>query len=138
MTLIISEHEMIERFYDNLKKSSSRVKEFMTAQEQDKPALFVDFIDGLKVAAGSAHQLAHAQENPHFLGIRDVIEKVIEVGQELPTFTGQQAGIWFKIKTSLDGIAERGRQMSVSKALSRQEVLLELDHRQKVLDLNNG
>lgn len=124
---------MIERFEDGLKKSAARAKEFITTEEFKKPALFVDFIDGLKVAAGSAHQLAHAQENPYFLGIRDTIEKIIEIGQELPTFSGAQAGLWFTIKTSLEGIALTGGKMARAKAISRQNVIKELDHRQSLI-----
>lgn len=60
------------------------------------------FVDGLKVAAGSAHQLAHAQENTNWLKVRDMLESLIEKGQRL----------------------------ALSKAMPRQEVLKELDIRQ--------
>lgn len=60
------------------------------------------FVDGLKVAAGSAHQLAHAQENPNWLKVRDMLETLIEKGQRL----------------------------ALSKSMPRSEVLKELDIRQ--------
>lgn len=131
---------MISRYVDGLMKSASRAKEFMTAKEADKPRIFVEFIDGLKVAAGSAHQLAMAQSNPNFLGIRDTIEQVIKVGQNLPTFTGNQAGLWFSIKISLEGLADKGQKMATAKAMTRQAVLQELDIRKNIIskELNDG
>lgn len=135
MVLEISEQEMIYRFKDGLDKAASRAKEFMTAQESYKPTLFIDFISALKVAAGSAHQLAITQENPKFLTIRDQIERVIEVGQSLPTFNGMQAGLWFSIKGSLEGMSQIGHKMATSRAMKRSEVLKELDIRQKNIDV---
>jgi len=122
---------MIERYVDGLKKAADRAKDFMTVEENKKPTLFVEFIDSLKIAAGSAHQLAHAQENPNFLDIRDTIEKVIEIGQHLPTFTNKQAGMWLSIKVSLEGLAEKGRRMATNRALTRQNVLKNLDIRKE-------
>lgn len=127
---------MIERMHDNLMRAADRAKDFMKAEESTKPALFVDFIGCLKVAAGSFHQLSMAQENPNFLAMRDVIEQVIDVGQSLPTFNGNQAGLWFKIKLSLEGIADRGKRMATSKAMSRQDVVTQLDVRQKALNVD--
>lgn len=50
-----------------------------------EPEMLVRFIDGIKIAAGSAHQLAHAQENPNWLKVRDLLESLIESGQKLAT-----------------------------------------------------
>lgn len=130
MTLYVNEPEMIERFSDSLKKSAARAAEFLKTPLEKQPALFIDFIDGLKVAAGSAHQLAHAQENPHFLRIRDTLEKIIEIGQVLPTFNGRQSGLWFKIKLSIEGIEQQGTKMARAKARSRQDVLVDLMRRE--------
>lgn len=69
--------------------------------------MLVRFVDGLKTAAGSAHQLAHAQENPNWLKIRDLLENLVESGQK----------------------------MAVSKSMPRQEVIRELDIRQKNIDV---
>lgn len=65
--------------------------------------MLVRFVDGLKVAAGSAHQLAHAQENPNWLKVRDMLENLIEHGQK----------------------------MAMSKSMPREEVLRQLDIRQR-------
>lgn len=48
-----------------------------------EPEMLARFVDGLKVAAGSAHQLAHAQENPDWLKVRDLLENLIEKGQKM-------------------------------------------------------
>ena len=60
------------------------------------------FVDGLKKAAGAAHALAHAQENPNWLKVRDMLESLIE----------------------------RGQRLAISKSMPRQEVLKQLDIRQ--------
>lgn len=67
-----------------------------------EPEMLVRFVDGLKIAAGSAHQLAHAQSNPNWLKVRDLLENIMTQGQTL----------------------------AVSKSMPRQEVLRELDLRQ--------
>lgn len=45
----------------------------------------MEFVDGLKKAAGTAHAMAHYQANPDWLKIRDLLENVIEQGQRLAT-----------------------------------------------------
>jgi hypothetical protein len=70
-----------------------------------EPEMLVRFVDGLKVAAGSAHQLAHAQENTNWLKVRDMLEALIESGQK----------------------------MAMSKSMPRAEVLRNLDIRAKNL-----
>ena len=71
-----------------------------------EPEMLVRFVDGLKIAAGSAHQLAHAQENPTWLDVRDKLEILIIAGQ----------------------------QMAMAKSMPRQEVLEKLDQRQRALE----
>ena len=68
-----------------------------------EPEMLVRFVDGLKVAAGSSHQLAHAQSNPQWLTIRDLLENLIDQGQKL----------------------------AVAKSMPRAEVLRQLDIREK-------
>lgn len=135
--LYVTESEMIERYVDSLKKAASRAGEFMTAKEEDKPELFVDFIDGLKVAAGSSHQLAHAQMNPQWLDLRNLLEQVIEVGQLLPTFEGTEPS-WKRIETSLKQMIVKGQKIFTSRSIARQDVLESLDRRLKSLPDLNG
>lgn len=67
-----------------------------------EPEMLNRFVEGLKTAAGSAHQLAHAQQNPNWLQVRDLLETLIEKGQRL----------------------------ALSKSMPRAEVLRQLDIRQ--------
>lgn len=77
-----------------------------------EPEMLVRFVDGLKAAAGSAHQLAHAQENPKWLTVRDKLEMLIMAGQ----------------------------QLAMAKSMPRQQVLAELDIRAKNIpkDINGN
>lgn len=129
MVLYVQESEMISRYVDSLRKSASKAKEFTEVELNKKPEIFVEFIDGLKIAAGSAHQLAHSQENPKWLSIRDILEKIIELGQYLPTFSNQSYPLWMKIKTQLEELAESGTKMAFSSSMPRYEVLSRLNHR---------
>lgn len=119
----VTEHEMIQRYSDSMRKASAIAKEFMTALEQKKPSLFIEFITALKHSAGSLHQLAIYRENTHLLTIRDTLEGIIDIGQNTPIFTTAQAGLWFKIKQSLDRLAENGVRIANATAMSREEVL---------------
>ena len=114
---------MVTRYGDSMRRASSIAKQFMTAQENEKPQLFVDFIHELKVSAGSLHQLAIYRENTNLLTIRDTLEGIIDLGQTTPIFTSAQAGMWFSIKQSLDRLGENGVKIAESKAMSREEVL---------------
>lgn len=136
MSIEIQEPEMIQRYGDSLSRAASHAKEFMTVEEVRKPTLFVEFIAELKVAAGSAHQLAIYQENPNWLSVRDTIEGVIDIGQTTPIFTSAQAGQWLVIKQSLERMAENGLRMARAKSLSRAEVLGKLLIRESVARTN--
>lgn len=133
MTLVISEAEAIERYLEGLKKSASRAEEFLTAKSEEKAQLFIDFIDGIKVAAGSAHSLAHYQQNPKWLDTRDILEGVIAVSQSILAHTGDDLPFWKTIKTALDTMQITGRTLASSRAMKRSEVLKHLDERVKTL-----
>ncbi len=135
MTILVSETEMVQRYVDGLNRASSRASEFVTeVSPQKKAELFVDFIDNIKVAAGSSHQLAHQQMNPKWLDVRDILEGVISVSQSITVFSGADNALWNSIKNSLDMMVIQGKKMATSKAMTRQDVLTNLDHRLKVLN----
>ncbi len=50
-----------------------------------EPEILIEFVEGLKRSAGASHALAHAQQNTHWLKIRDLLESLIEKGQVLAT-----------------------------------------------------
>lgn len=133
MVVYLSESDMIKRFNDSLKLAASHAKEFTECELEKKPKLFVEFIEGLKGAAGSSHQLAHAQMNPYWLDVRDRLEKIIEVGQSLPSFNNPNYALWLQISDSLLHLADQGNKMFLRKALPAQQVDRLLDIRLKNL-----
>lgn len=134
MTIYVSEYEMVQRFEGGLKQSASAVTELQKSTLQERPEIVVKFIDGIKVAAGSAHQLCHAQENPHFLDIRDKLEAIISQTEVLVTSASPDNPLWTKIREHLLGIADKGKRMATSKGMTRAEVLTNLDVRSKILN----
>ena len=122
---------MIERFSDGLKKSASRAGEFYQSPSERRPQLFIDFIEGIKVAAGSAHQLFHTQQNSNWLNIRDNLEKIIEVGRTFPPSNGNNT-IWVKVKTLLEDLEKSGRKLALNtKAMSRTDLLVDMSVREQ-------
>lgn len=126
---------MIERFSDSLKQASSRCRELVKSELVEKPSIFVDLVASLKVAAGSAHQLAMAQSNPNFLLFRDTLEKFAVFAQS-SVFKDSESLIWFTVADKLDELAINGKKAATSKAMSRQDVLENLDTRQKTSETN--
>ena len=126
MSLELSESEMLNRYVDGLKKSASAANEITRSLFESKPKIFVTFIDGLKVAAGSAHQLAHAQQNLQWLGIRDLLEAVIDKSQTIVIFNHSANPFWLSIENSLKNLIEKGKKMATSKAVSRADLLVDL------------
>lgn len=127
---------MVSRLTDSLKKSSARAGEFITTENTEKPKLFIDFINGLKVAAGCSHQLAHSRvdQSPNWLAIRDNLEAIIDIGQHLPTFSGEQAFFWKSISDSLSDLSKGVIQLFESKAMPFADVEKALDYRLKNAD----
>lgn len=131
MTLYVSEQEMLARFLDSLKKAASRANEITSAELIKRPKLFLQFIESVKIAAGSAHQMAHTQMNPKWLDIRDFLEKVIEAGQEIPNTGPSQNILWINIRMSLLTLMENGEKLALAKSMPRQQVLLHLNTRER-------
>lgn len=132
MPIYVTEPEMLLRYCDGLKKAASRAGEFYRSPGENRPSLFVDFLQGIKEAAGSAHQLFHAQENTHWLEIRDRLEKIIEIGQQFPPSHESQNTLWIKVKTLLEDLEITGRKLATSKSMPRNEVLMNLALREKL------
>lgn len=131
MTLYVTEQEMIDRFIDSLKRAADRAKDFPETPMNKKGEKFVEFINDIKVAAGSAHQLGHAQENPKWLDTRDLLENIITVGYTLPQNSENENGLWAKVQTLLEQLSETGRKLATMRAMKRVDVLTHLDARSK-------
>lgn len=126
MPIEVSEKEMLYRFGDGLKQAAARAGEFYRSPNERRPQLFIDFIQGIKVAAGSAHQLYFAQENPKWLELRDKLEQVIEIGRSFPPSTDNRNLVWLKIKSLLEALETSGSKLGTSKAMTRTDVLANL------------
>ena len=137
MTVYLSEKEMLDRYCDGLSKAAARAGEFFRSPQEKRPKLFIDFIEGIKVAAGSAHQLAHAQENPKWLEIRDKLEQILEVGKHYPPATENRSSVWIKVKGLLENMEIFGRKLGTSKAMTRIEVLANINARELKNNLEN-
>lgn len=107
----------------------------MTAKNSDKPQLFVDFIDGIKTAAGASHAMAHTQENPKWLDTRDILEGIIVVGMSLPVFSENDSNLWNTIRTSLENMIVSGKRLATMKSMKRVDVLTHLDVRSRNANL---
>lgn len=121
---------MLSRFSDGLKQAASRAGEFYRSPTEKRPQLFIDFISGIKVAAGSSHQLAHTQQNTKWLELRDKLEQIIELGKTFPPSTDNRSTVWVTVKTLLENLEKSGRQLGSAKAMSRSELLVNLNARE--------
>lgn len=138
MTLFLSEAEMLDRYVDGLRRSASRAGEFLSVAENKKLKLFVEFIEGIKVAAGSAHQLAHSQMNPKWLDARDILEGVIAMSNKIADtdIADEQLGpVWLKVQQVLNDMVDSGRKLATSKAMKWEDIISNLDHRAKNADI---
>lgn len=137
MPIYVSETEMLERFVDSLKKSANRASEFITSEETSKPELFVDFIEGLKIAAGSSHQLGATRMDPRWLTIRDLIENVLDLGKTMPPTKGDDSQMWNDIKTLLTKLAENGQKLYNLRSMARVDVLSAMTAREQNARIKN-
>lgn len=131
MSIEISESEMLYRYADGLSKASSAAKQLSQPMNPDQPQALADFLHGLKVAAGSAHQLGVYRENFSLLDVRDILENVIDQVQEMTATAVSGNPLWARIEEFLKGMSDKGTKMADSKPISRQDVLSELNYRQK-------
>jgi hypothetical protein len=132
MTLELSEKEMISRFSDSMKRAASSAKTMTEDRVDLKPQALLTFVHELKVAAGSAHQLFIYRENLFMEKIRDTLEAVIEQAQNVVATA--PSIYWFTIKQALENIAVSGLKSVDQKAMTRQDVLANLDYKQKNLN----
>jgi hypothetical protein len=69
---------------------------------------------------------------------RDILEGVIAVGQSIPVMREDDRPLWRRINQSLNDMAAAGQKLFNMKAMTRQDVLLNLDQRLKNLDKYDG
>lgn len=74
------------------------------SREHQEPEMLLGFMDSMKRAASYANGMAHAQQNPQWLAVRDLLE----------------------------GCRGQAVKMATQKAVPRHQVLGMLDHRSKM------
>lgn len=121
---------MLGRYNESLRVAADRARQFTTEKESSKPQLFIDFVEGLKVAAGSAHQLSMARMDTRWLDIRDCLEKILDLGKSMPPTKGDDSQMWIRIETTLLQMADNGIKLSNMKSQSRVETLVNLNNRE--------
>jgi hypothetical protein len=69
-------------------------------REASESETLLRFMDAMKQAAGCAHQLAHMQQNPNWLRIRDLLE----------------------------GVRQQASKIGAGRSVPRQAILAQFDH----------
>lgn len=131
MSIEVSEKEMLFRFTDGLSKSASAAKQLLEPMNIGQPKALNDFLHGLKISAGSAHQLGIYRENLGLLDVRDSLERIIEEVQEMSAEIVSGNPVWNDIKKLLEKISVNGIKLAESKPMSRKDVLANLDYMQR-------
>lgn len=128
-----SETQILSRLVDATRQSADCVQQMCRSLAMFMPVdakTLIKFRASLKQAAGCAHQLTHAQQNPAFLAIRDQLNE-LEKAQALGFSRDPQVGMaWSMIGTALDKLWRTAEKMATSKPVARQDVLAMLDRRQ--------
>jgi hypothetical protein len=131
MSIEISETEMIKRFSEGCKEAANCAAELAKPANTNHPIALHNFIHGVKVAAGSAHQIAIYRENLSFLSVRDYLEKIIDTMINKSSMSISGNPVWLNIEKYLTNMASEGFKLAHSKPMSRQDVLANLDFIQK-------
>lgn len=133
-----TEHEAIERFVDGTRLAADYM---LQLQNIDKfPRSSAKFLKAVREASGSAHQLAHMQQNPVFFEIRDQLEVMMKqsaqiafanhIGKKPPLVNGRN--VFICNSDLLKALAILGKKIATSKAMKRHEALVILDQRERI------
>lgn len=127
-----SEREMLERLVDAARTAADRVQDMCRAHMTGVPVLpftMVSLRRHLNDARGCAHQLGHAQHNPHFFTVRDQLEDIAKTIGRIGV-SPASGFILAQLGKALDMLWRETQRMATSKPMARQDVLAELDLRQ--------
>lgn len=135
-----TEKEAIERLVDAARSAADRVLEMVQAFAVGGvvlPLTLIRLRRHLTDAKGSAHQLGHQQQNPHYFTLRNQLEEIERSVTQVAMSRSPQAGlILARLGFALDCLWREAEKMSRSKPMARQEVLAALDLRQKAIASN--
>lgn len=129
----ITEAEMVERLVDGAGDAADCIREMcqaITMMMAPTPNSLIRFRRAMKDASGSAGQLAHAQQNPAYLTLRDQMEAIVPQATQAAMSRDPRAGLMLaQIGTVLDGLRDAVLQIAVAKSVPRPDVLAMLDER---------
>lgn len=139
-----TEREAINRFIEGTRAAADYM---LMLQNIDKfPRASKQFMTAIRDASGSAHQLAHMQQNPVFFDIRDQLESIMKktaqlafanhIGKKPPAVNGQS--VFVRLSDMLKALSILGKKISSSRAMKRTDVLFAIDQREKIVkaDIN--
>ena len=132
-----SEKEAIQRFVEGCSAAADYMLQLQHIDRHPKSS--AKFMKAIRDASGSAHQLAHMQQNPVFLEIRDQLEEMTRgaagmafanhVGKKPPMIGGQNMFVY--CSDLLKAMCILGKKISSAKAMKREEVLFMIGEREK-------
>lgn len=126
MSKPLEDKELIEMFADGISIGISAIKPSVVLITHVNGG---QFMMGLLRAATAANGLAHTQSNPRWLAVRDAIEEIAQTFKAL--IIAHKEVPRARLTALLQRILLSCNKMATDKAVKRQDVLVELDKRQK-------
>lgn len=132
-----TENEAISRFVDGTSCAADYMLQLQNIDRYPKSSQYL--LRAIKEASGSAHQLAHMQQNPVFLQIRDQLESMMResgrlallnhIGKKPPLVKGRS--VFIHNSDLLRALAILGKKIATSKSMKRTDVLFMVDERER-------
>lgn len=132
-----TENEAISRFIDGTRGAADYMLQLQNIDKYPKSSQYL--LRSIKEASGSAHQLAHMQQNPIFLQIRDQLEAMMResgrlallnhIGKNPPLMRGRS--VFAHNSDLLKALSILGKKIATAKAMKRPDVLFMVDERER-------
>lgn len=133
MSSEMNEAEMLERLRDGCGFASDACASICRSLMLSAPLDWRDYrtlLVMLRQASGAAGQLAHAQQNPAFLDIRNALESLRDSSGPALKMRSEASGLLFaRMGDALRFASANAVLIACAKPVSRQDVLAALDHR---------
>ncbi len=129
----LTETQTVARLVDNAKNAADCAAQMCLALRFNvpvSPKLLIRFRSALRQSSGCAHHLAHMQQNPQFLALRDAMDQTSSLATKISMGNGAMAGaVLAHIGTVLDRLWQQAERMATAKPVARADVLAMLDVR---------
>lgn len=129
-----SETQILSRLVDATRQAADCADQMCRSMAMfmpSEPRTLMKFRASLRQASGCAHQLAHAQQNPAFLALRDQLDQTTKLATGMGMSRDPKAGLAMAmVGTVLDKLWRTAEKTATSKSVPRAEVLAMLDRRQ--------